>query len=131
MKKVLVVDDNKLVGKLVAIYFGRFGWEVECSEGPFGVLNKVKLFKPDTILLDINMPGLNGDKLAALIRDKSFEHEFKVVSFSAEDEQTQKELVRKGLVDAYFVKSNSLEGLEDVVGWVTDRDTAWKASCGR
>lgn len=120
MKRLLVVDDNQLVGKLVSIYLGRFGWDIEMSPGPFGVLNKVKDFEPDVILLDINMPGLRGDKLAALIRDKKFSHDFKLVAFSAEDEQVLKDLVLTGLVDGYFRKCNSLEGLEEVVGWVRD-----------
>lgn len=126
MRRLLVVDDNKLVGRLVSVYLAKHGWEVDVSDGPFGVLNKVKQFRPDVVLLDINMPGLSGDKLAALIRDKHFEHDFRVVAFSAADEETQKDLVRRGLVDGYFIKNNTLSGLEEVVGWVAER----KAACG-
>jgi len=118
MKKALVVDDNAFSCRVVADYLDKHGWEVQACVSPFGVLNKVKDYSPDIILLDLNMPGLSGGKLAALLKDKKYEHGFRVISFSSQDESVQKDLVRKGLVDGYFVKNQSLEGLNEVVEWV-------------
>jgi len=114
--KILVVDDNPLTGKLVSAYLGRFGWKVETCDGPFGAINKVREFRPDAVLVDLNMPGLSGYKLADLLKQKKDDYGYKLFSFSAEDEQVQEGLVRKGLVDGYYVKTNSLAGLVEVIG---------------
>jgi len=115
MKKVLIVDDNQLIGRLTSIYLNRHGFEVEVCQGPFGVLNKVKAFGPEVILLDINMPGLSGMKLAELLRDSRALHGFKIILFSAEDEKIQAAMVKDGLAQNYFIKGHSLEGLGETI----------------
>ena len=115
MKKVLLVDDNQLVGKLASAYLCKHGFDVEVCQGPFGVLNRVRAFGPEVILLDINMPGLSGVKLAELLKDARAIHGFKVILFSSEDENMQAGLVKDGLAQNYFIKGGSLEGLCEVI----------------
>lgn len=111
MKKVLVVDDNQLVGRLVKIYLGRHGLEVEICEGPFGALNKAKEFRPDIVLLDLNMPGLSGSSLARILSTHKEELGCRILLFSSEDESMQRDLVNAGLADGYFLKNHTFDGL--------------------
>ena len=111
MRKVLLVDDNQLIRKLVPMYLNQYGCEVDVCNGPFGVLNKVREFTPDVILLDLNMPGLGGIKLAELLKSSNKAVSARIILFSSEDEDLQAEMVQKGLADDYFIKSHSLEGL--------------------
>jgi len=115
MKKVLLVDDNQLVGKLASTYLGKHGFDVEVCQGPFGVLNRVRSFGPDVILLDINMPGLSGVRLAELLKDARVLHGFKVILFSSEDANMQAGMVKEGLAQNYFIKGGSLDGLCEVI----------------
>ena len=126
MNKVLVIDDSVLVGKVVALYLGRYGWEVESMSSLFGVLAKIREYGPDIILLDLKMPGLSGSKLASVIRGHNDLHGFKIISFSTEDAPVQEALVKSGLVDAYFVKSRNLDGLAETIEHVvkTERTAA-------
>lgn len=121
MKRALLIDDNQLVEKIARMYLERYGWQVEYCNGPFGVLKKVKEFQPHIVLLDLNMPGLSGNSLAGLLKEHKHAHGFCVIAFSSEPENTQKGLVRAGLVDGYFVKNQSLDGLEEVMEWVAAR----------
>ena len=114
MKKILMVDDNQLVCRIVELHLGKLGWDVRSCVGPFGVLNHIKEFGPAIVLLDINMPGLNGDKVARLLSNMK-STAFKVVLFSSEPEKKQKELVDQGLACGYYVKSHSLEGLHEML----------------
>lgn len=111
-KKVLVVDDNELVRKIVQDYLNRLGHEVQLCSGPFGVLNKVREFVPDVILMDLNMPGLSGQKLVELVRNARNNIGCRLVIFSSEDESIQAKLVQDGHADAYFIKRHSLNGLD-------------------
>jgi CheY-like chemotaxis protein len=125
MARVLVIDNNALIGKMATQYLEGHGCEVEFSNSPFGVLGMVRNFRPDIILLDINMPGLRGDTLARLLQDNRNKlNEFKVVLFSSEDEDFQKDLVANSLADGYFLKNGSTDGLEKVVRKFTPEHVA-------
>jgi DNA-binding response OmpR family regulator len=115
MKKVLVVDDNELVGKLVAYHLGKVGCDVESCHSPFGVLQKVKDFNPDIVLLDMKMPGLSGRSVASLLRKGERGLKCKTIIFSSEEEHLQKQMVEEGLADGYFVKSHSFDGLKETM----------------
>lgn len=59
-KNLLVVDDEKSIRQMLVLFFGKKGYEVtEASSGEEAV-EKVKVRKPDIILLDMNMGGMNG-----------------------------------------------------------------------
>jgi CheY-like chemotaxis protein len=115
MKKVLVVDDSELVGKLVAYHLGKVGCDVESCKGPFGVLQKVKDFNPDIVLLDMKMPGLSGRSVAGLLREGERGFKCKTIIFPSDEKHLQKQMVAEGLADGYFVKSYSFEGLKETM----------------
>jgi len=113
MCKLLLIDDNQFVGKMVRQYLERFDFTVDYSSSPFGVINKIKEFKPHVILLDINLPGLRGDKIARLLRDNRDRLcRFCLIAFSSEDESIQKDLVERDMIDGYIVKTGKMEGLD-------------------
>lgn len=59
-KKILIVDDEKLISKAFRDHFEREGYEIETAfDGEEGIA-KAKEFNPDLILLDIIMPKLDG-----------------------------------------------------------------------
>jgi two-component system, NarL family, response regulator NreC len=68
--RILVVDDNELVRHgVVDILASKATWEV-CGEAPDGkeAIRKARELRPDVVLLDISMPGLNGLEVARLLR---------------------------------------------------------------
>jgi CheY-like chemotaxis protein len=117
MLKVLVVDDNKLILKIVHGYLTSRGCEVEVCDGPFGVLNKITAYRPDVLLLDMQMPGLSGSRIAVMLKQKKdMPCTPRVYSFSSEPETFQRELVRQGLVDGFFYKSEgNMDGLFELI----------------
>ncbi len=70
MKKILVVDDERattlLLGKRLE-ETGRF--EVRTENSGAAALVAANEFHPDLILLDVMMPGLDGDEVAARLKD--------------------------------------------------------------
>jgi len=117
MLKVLVVDDSKIILKVVHGYLTSRGCEVEMCDGPFGVLNKIKAYCPDVLLLDMQMPGLSGSRLAVMLKEKKdMPCTPRVFSFSSESEAFQRELVRQGLVEGFFFKQDgNMDGLYEMI----------------
>ena len=67
-KRLLVVDDNRLVLEVVADFFRPHGWEVERAEDGALALRTLDSFVPDAIVADILMPNLDGWGLYDAVR---------------------------------------------------------------
>lgn len=59
-KTILVVDDDEAVRSLMSIFLAKFGHVAELAETGIGALNRLKEKMPDLILLDVQMPGIDG-----------------------------------------------------------------------
>lgn len=67
-KKILIVDDEPQMLKAIRIRLEANGYEVEAAGDGRQGLKMVKEFKPDLILLDIIMPNMDGNIVAATLR---------------------------------------------------------------
>jgi len=79
--RLLVVDDDLSVGKLLRAIFEREGWEVDYASSGEDCLTMVEATPPDVIVLDHMMPGLTGIETARQLRDDGFDKP--IVLFSA------------------------------------------------
>jgi CheY-like chemotaxis protein len=59
-KKVLVVDDNKVITMALKIRLRAAGYDVSSAPEGFSALKAVHENRPDVILLDVRMPGMDG-----------------------------------------------------------------------
>jgi len=79
--RLLVVDDDLSVGKLLRAIFEREGWEVDSAGSGEECLTTVEATPPDVIVLDHMMPGLTGIETARQLRRDGFDKP--IVLFSA------------------------------------------------
>ena len=71
MAKILVIDDEPSIVNLVTAYLKPEGYEVfTATDGPSG-LKSARSFKPDLIILDIMLPGIDGIELLSAQRHPS------------------------------------------------------------
>ncbi|HUR14977.1 MAG TPA: response regulator [Mycobacteriales bacterium] len=68
MPKILVIDDDPSVRSLVADSLGIEGYEVCTAEDGFAGLRAIEAHRPDCVLLDVMMPGLDGHQVLQRIR---------------------------------------------------------------
>lgn len=75
-KRILIVDDEPNISTLLQHYLVQMGgYEVLTENLPIHALNSARVFGPDMILLDINMPGKDGGEVARDFRaDPAFSH---------------------------------------------------------
>ncbi|MBD3011121.1 response regulator transcription factor [Streptomyces sp. 5-10] len=68
--RVLVVDDDPTVAEVVAGYLGRAGFAVDrAADGP-GALARAAARRPDLVVLDLMLPGMDGLEVCRALRDK-------------------------------------------------------------
>jgi DNA-binding response OmpR family regulator len=68
---ILVVDDEKNIVQLARLYLDKEGFQVESAFDGEQALEKVKTVRPDLVILDIMMPGMDGLSVAKELRKTS------------------------------------------------------------
>jgi DNA-binding response OmpR family regulator len=74
---VLVIEDEAILAKNIALYLGRSDYEVRIADSAEAGLVQLDEFRPDAVVLDFNLPGLDG--LQALARIHAFDPAVRVV----------------------------------------------------
>lgn len=101
MTKILVVDDEPSIVKLVTAYLRPEGYEVlTAADGPSG-LRSARAFKPDVVILDIMLPGMDGLEVLQQIRRESQAY---VILLTARTEEADKVIGLSVGADDYMTK---------------------------
>ena len=67
-KKILVVDDNRMILKFLSNLLEREGHEVKTCEDGLAALSLLTTYQPDIVFVDLIIPKIGGDKLCQIIR---------------------------------------------------------------
>jgi len=86
MKRVVVVDDEPSVGAAVRDLLGPEGFQVDTRTDPQTALPELLRSVPDLVILDVNMPGMSGWELCALLRRQSATREIPVLFLTGRKE---------------------------------------------
>ena len=100
-KKVLVVDDEKLIVKGIRFSLEQEGMEVDCAYDGEEALNKAKENQYDMILLDIMLPKMTGLEVCQQIREFS---SVPIIMLTAKGEDMDKILGLEYGADDYITK---------------------------
>ncbi len=88
-KRILIVDDDKIVGKLVKGQLEEFGYTVSLVLDPVEAIPIVNSFTPHLILLDVVMPNISGYELLEAIRQLHSPVELPVIMMTAKSEDEE------------------------------------------
>ena len=119
-KKVLVVDDEKLIVKGIRFSLEQEGMEVDCAYDGEEALQKAKDHSFDMILLDIMLPKLNGFEVCQQIREFSM---VPIVMLTAKGDDMDKILGLEYGADDYITKPFSLMVLRARIRALLRRNT--------
>jgi two-component system alkaline phosphatase synthesis response regulator PhoP len=99
--KILLIDDEPSIHTVVTAYLKAEGYEtVSAMDGTAG-LDAARSFKPDIIILDVMLPGMDGIELLANIRRESNVY---VIMLTARSEETDKIIGLSVGADDYLTK---------------------------
>lgn len=82
--RILVVDDDPIGGRMLQFVLSEQGYQVDIVDNARGALSLVERTPPDLMLLDVNLPQLNGFDLYQRLRDQSYD--LPVIFVTAKDE---------------------------------------------
>ena len=101
MNKILIIDDEPSILNLVSAYLKPEGYEVLTAADGNAGLKAARAFKPDLILLDVMLPGLDGIELLSRLRRES---DVYVIMLTAKTEETDKIVGLSVGADDYVTK---------------------------
>ncbi len=110
-KRILLVDDEESIQLLYREEFEEEGFVVDSAYNGVDALAKFQENPPDLVILDINMPGMNG--IEVLRKMKEFRKDLPVILSSAYQEYKQD--FGTWASEAYVVKSANMDELKATV----------------
>ena len=112
-KRILHVDDEIDVLYLCQMFLEKNGYEVDTLTSCENLLEKVKSFAPDLILMDHHMPHICGDEAIRLLKTESYSKNIPVIYFTAHVDR--EELAIKIGADAHLPKPFKLTAMIETV----------------
>ena len=113
---ILLADDNRLVVKITSAILEDADYRVSVAWDGLEAINKAYTEHPDLIILDIEMPKINGYQVCRLLKDDEFTREIPVIMLTGRDQQTDMFWGLKTGADAYVTKGFKPEQLLTVIG---------------
>lgn len=98
---ILVVEDESSIQNVIRTYLESADYKVVCIEDGREVLPKVQEIAPDLIILDLNLPGMDGLEVAARVRQES---EVYILMLTARAEETDRVAGLRLGADDYLTK---------------------------
>lgn len=100
-RRVLVVDDEVPLAKVIASYLVRDGYEVQLAHTGTEALAQAHIFNPDLVILDVMLPGVDGIEVCRVLRERS---DCYILMLTARDTDADKVNALSTGADDYVVK---------------------------
>jgi PAS domain S-box-containing protein len=116
--RILVVDDNVDAAESIAMLLSLDGHEVRSVHDAHGALEAASAFRPDVVLLDIGLPGMDGYEVARRLRSKNEVQGMRLVAVTGYGQQEDRDRTRDAGFDQHLVKPVEPDALNAVLGSV-------------
>jgi len=116
---VLLVEDHPTDLKLLSAVLQSSGHRVYAKGSALQALEEIKLRQPEVILLDLNLPGMDGLALARQLKQDAATKHIPIVAITAAYEQFTRDAALAAGCDAYISKPVDTRKLSDQLTKVT------------
>jgi two-component system, cell cycle response regulator DivK len=103
-ERILIVDDNQLNLKLTRILLEKNGYSVRTAGNGNEALTLLEEFSPKLILMDVQLPGMDGLELTRRIKNNPARQAVLVVALTAYAMKGDEEKARAAGCDGYITK---------------------------
>ncbi len=106
MTKIAIIEDDPVISQMYRMKFEADGFKVQVADNGADGIVLVKSFSPDIVLLDMQMPGMNGDEALEKIRQESWGKEVPVIVLTNLGEEEAPKNLRSLGIHSYIVKAD-------------------------
>ncbi len=120
-QRILIVDDFSDVAELLAYALRSYGYETRTASDGFQALLIAEQFRPQFVLLDIGVPGLNGFETAKRIRSETWSRGTVLVAMSGHSNAEYQRAAREAGFDRYLIKPTPLKEITGLIEEFSNR----------
>jgi CheY-like chemotaxis protein len=118
-KRVMIVDDSEIVLAVAQLALESAGFDVVTHPRPMGCIALILQVVPDLLLIDVNMPGLNGDTVVKMLGSTQSNSQMIVLLYSTLGSDILEEKAAASGAHGYIRKSESSQDLvRQVARWI-------------
>ena len=121
---VLVIDDSDIDRETMGELLREAGFEVHMLPSPIGATRIARQLQVQVVVIDQNIPAMDGTKLAALFRGNAGMSKISIILVSGSDEPEMQEFAKAAGVDAFVSKREMHRQLVTIVKRLTTRKNA-------
>ena len=114
IKNALVVDDNQLNSRLVAMFLKRLGWQSQVADSGDAALAALASGSFDLVLLDLRMPNRSGEQVCRTIRNELGMTSLPIVAYTAHSMPEERERILAVGFDGLLIKPISFHDVKEV-----------------
>jgi len=114
--RVLVVEDNLDAAVTLVDLLTLWGYEVSAVHDGLAAVEVAPQYRPDVVLLDIGLPGIDGYEVARRLRRRSELDGLLVVAVTGYGQESDRQRAREAGFDHHLVKPVDLETLRRLLG---------------
>ena len=119
MNSILIIQDSPSVNAMLKFRLERAGFAVDTAETGEEGIEKTKTVQYHLILLDYNLPGMNGSQVCQILKKEDKTRNIPIVFMSAKDEDKLSQMTKEAGADGYI--GLPLEGkifIEKITGFL-------------
>lgn len=106
MTKIAIIEDDSVIAQMYRMKFEADGFEVQVADNGRDGVTLVEQFSPDIVLLDMQMPIMNGDEALKQIRKKDWGKTVPVMVLTNLGEEEAPKNIRSLGIESYIVKAD-------------------------
>jgi CheY-like chemotaxis protein/anti-sigma regulatory factor (Ser/Thr protein kinase) len=114
-RRVLVVDDNRDAAQSLAMLLSLLGAEVHVAFNGPEALDALAGYKPDVVLLDIGMPGMDGHEVARRIRQHPEYRDVTLIALTGWGQEEDRRRSRSAGFDHHLIKPADINALQTLL----------------
>ena len=113
--RVLVVDDNHDAAQVLCMLLQSIGVNVEAVDSGPAALATIPDYRPNVILMDIGMPGMDGNEVARRIRQQPEFNDIKLIAVTGWGQEKDRQRSKESGFDHHLTKPVNFQDLEDLI----------------
>jgi two-component system alkaline phosphatase synthesis response regulator PhoP len=102
VERILIIQDSPSANAMLKFRLESGGFSVETTETGEEGIEKTKVSQYQLILLDYNLPGMNGSQVCRILREQDKTRNTPVVFMSAKDEEKLTQITKEAGADGYI-----------------------------
>lgn len=102
--RVLIIDDNADAAQALALLLQVHGWHADTVGDGASALEHAQASRPDAIILDLDMPGMNGFETAKQLREKLGRPAPRIIALTGHCGEEERLQAQQAGFDVFLVK---------------------------